>query len=116
MTHHLVFSRIESWELDALMVVEITTHIEDPKDVLKALINGVTSWVRNNTKGRQCWVSSCEDLNIGDLSGYENDPLLQRQLRIAGIEKLQFVTSLSEVNHVRYDMVLVNTEKLEKSE
>jgi hypothetical protein len=114
-TYNFVFSRIDGFRLDAAMVVEIVSNLRTASEVLAAFQAGVTSWVDTTREGRRCWIGSSEDLNIGDLSGYEGDPDLKQALEIVGIAGWRCVTSLSVDNHVDYDKHLVDESKLKKT-
>lgn len=58
------------------------------EEALALTIKAVTKWVQTTDTGKEAWTSSCEDLNIGDLSSYLDDEELAACLKEVGLENL----------------------------
>lgn len=65
----LVFVRYESGNITTIGIVNLkTTKSVTVKTAKQKLINAVTGWVKNTKSGKDCWITSCKDLNIADLA------------------------------------------------
>lgn len=113
---NIPFIRQNGWRgIDQLLVV-CFTHAETLRsaaEVLSAFKNGITEWIKTTKEGREVWDDSSDDLNIGDMAGYEYDRDLRTILQKHGILSWEIVFELTESNQVSYDEVLANADELE---
>ena len=81
---------------------------------LDAVKRAVTFWINHSPKGKELWVYSVEDLNIGDLSSYLGDKQLILALNAEGIFNFDVsIVSEGECSSTwNYDTVLVHPENI----
>ncbi len=80
------------------------------KRFLPFLRDAVTKWVAETKEGKKAWADSCNEFNIGDLSMYKLDVIVQQ----VGVK--EFIKSLKITCHIdvrrhsdwTYDTVLVD--------
>jgi hypothetical protein len=74
MTHsNLLFTRDEGDCRTTLAVVSMLTRkpVGTVEEKVAAIKEAVTRWVKATKDGNECWDQSCKDLNIGDLTLYD---------------------------------------------
>jgi hypothetical protein len=108
----MLFTRNDSMKLDAAAFLQFRTFHDD-QTAHKAFDNAVTYWVAHTEKGKQVWEHSGKDLNVGDLLGHDAfaDPVFIKILQLNGLEYLNG-HGFSEVEHISYDHVLVDSSQL----
>ena len=117
-TTEITFTRMDNARIDCLAVVKFThqDRINTADELLAAFKKGVTKWVETTKEGKEAWEYSSEDLNIGDLFGYELDEDLGRLLEAEGIQTWECVYQLCEGEEFSYDTVLAEPDEPEKEE
>jgi len=106
--HHtvtLVFVRNEGLRgLTDVAVVEVQTDKPQSREqALAALEAACTDWVAETEEGRAAWAQSCEDFNVGDLTGHHES--LLGFLARHGIRSIQIKDAIHTAS---YDRVLVD--------
>lgn len=108
------FARHEGANVTTTAYVELLTL--DPlsdEDALASLIDAVTVWVAETDEGKESWLGSGEDINIGDLlgEGRFSDPGLVARMERRG---LRFVCGDSaDADHrFPFDTVLADRDRL----
>lgn len=86
-----------------------------PGEALIALKRGCTDWALKNSEGRQAWLDSSEDFNVGDLMSYLADSDLCACLLARGLTKVDVLYQLGEAEDVSYDKVLIDGDELKVS-
>ena len=118
MHHDLAFIRYGKFNsISNLWVVRIATTKAMTRDgALDALIASVATWIKKTAAGHSAWEQSSEDLNIGDLAQYLDDPDLQAQCRTDGIESVEILYELAGGDEVCFDRILAHGAELEPEE
>ena len=83
--------------------------IADIDRFLKMLMGAVTRWAAETEEGRDAWVRSSRDFNIGDLSSEDLAPIIARM--DGAVKDLKIETYVDLANNRRswvYDTVLVD--------
>jgi len=78
-----------------------------------ALRRAITNWVKETKKGKEEWVRSCNDFNIGDLSSLIPCPSLEKYMKKEGILTLSIDIHSADYCSWCYDDLLVNEDELE---
>lgn len=108
--HTLLFTRIERVDVTAMACLQLETlGVLDDTQVFSALKRAVTEWVIGTESGRDAWLRSCEDLNIGDLACDDSfaDVGLRSRMEAHGLRFVKVITGLGERSW-HYDTVLAN--------
>ena len=104
----IILRRLEE---NLIAVVRCESNASNQDEVMKKISKGVTTWIRCFEKGQNLWRYTCEDLNIGDLTGEvsdKNSPL-HKLLSNNGIENLTISVygTADSPSEYTYDTVLV---------
>jgi len=98
-------------ETFALVTAKVLTdELKGEKEFLKALVKGITDWVRTTGNGKQAWEASSHDFNVGDLVDYQSDFCLKQRLQKEGIYEFNVETfSCNQIcGFWSYDTVLAD--------
>jgi len=108
MKTHLTFTRKGNYNIENLVVVQFShkKHLKTPYEVFKAFTNGITKWVEETEEGKDLWLYTAEDLNIGDLLSHSDTKTLNKYLEAEGIEKWKTAYELIDEEEISYDKVL----------
>lgn len=115
---HFIIRR-EGEPLYAEITAEVNTHdLRREGPFRRALTKAITEWIRVSEDGKEAWEYSGRDFNVGDLSSYENDPVLEKQMKDQGIRRLQVGTigDESACSDWVFDTVLVDETVLDVEE
>lgn len=111
--------RMEKMQIHAAVVVSAKQNgrVKDSRSLLRRLSEAITNWVCATTEGREAWMESGGDFNIGDLAGgYFDargpDKSLKPYLEAVGIEGLDIDGPEYDSNWT-YDTVLGDEKKIE---
>jgi S-adenosylmethionine hydrolase len=104
--HQYIVYRQESVTPDPIILITAETDdtILDDEELVDAIRAGVTSWVRKTKDGRDIYAYAGDDMNIGDLSGWEDEFLPY----CPNIHSLSFLVTIAAPNWV-YDTSLCNS-------
>ncbi|MGR5448545.1 hypothetical protein ACP3V3_01930 [Vibrio sp. PNB22_3_1] len=112
----ILFTRHEKCQLSTYGILEISHDQNSNSNVLiEKLKSAVTKWIKETPQGKIAWNHSCNDLNVGDLASYENEPTLAPYLKEQGIQ-LKFLSMNDDANHFDFDLVLANYEEITTNE
>lgn len=106
------FIRQEGTRTTTIALVSCRTSLETPNQILNALTDVITQWTRETDDGIECWSQSCMDLNIGDLSMYEESfkGTHGKALMDAGIHDFKILWLGDSTESVPFDRVLAEEE------
>lgn len=99
----------------AMVYAEVNSKkLLDENHFLDALQKAITNWVRTTDDGKDAWLESCKDFNVGDLSQqriFEGSSLWDKLLEV-GIRNLRIETlcHTSLCQSWTYDTVLADLE------
>lgn len=116
-TTEIAFIRQDGMAIDQLVAIRFThgDTLLRQDQVFRAFTRAVTKWVETTEMGREAWINSSEDLNIGDLlSGYDGCPSFNRQfnplLKEQGIDDWKVIYQMGNGGTESYDHVLASPE------
>lgn len=88
----------------------------DAKQSLDKLAEAITRWIIRTKEGKDAWVQSGQDFNIGDLADYIGNPALMIEISAAGLEEFCICTLDGGAVGWNYDTVLVDRDKLDEAD
>lgn len=113
--HAFVVSREGEPDTVAIVFFKALTHMSADQAKAK-LIEAVTRWIIKTAEGKEAWLQSKQDFNIGDLVDYVGDPILMIEISAAGLEEFCICTMDGGSMGWSYDTVLVDRDKLEDAD
>jgi hypothetical protein len=113
--HSLVVQR--TGEPQTLAILSFTANERlEPQMVLAALTSAVTRWIIRTMEGKDAWVSSSQNFNIGDLMMNQESATLRAEIAAAGLFDFS-ARSCGGENFASwtYDTVLADADKIHES-
>lgn len=69
-----IFTRTEDLKISTIAIILfITAKKMTELQIVAILIKYITEWLKTTQDGKEAWIQSCEDLNIGDLTLCEEE-------------------------------------------
>lgn len=114
----LLFLRHESARVSTAALLQGRTRLASNKEVLATLRRVLTEWVASSEEGKEAWIASCEDMNIGDVLGGEllATPRVAALLAEHGVWISEGSASEIEEDAYGYDLVLVDAPACEETQ
>ena len=115
-TRMIPFIRTSSHGVESLAIVRCEVKPKmSQASIIQALKECLTSWMKGFDKGRAAWEQSGRDFNIGDLALCDRIflRLYKAKLALMGIQNLQIVCVLDDIDPIPYDTILADPSELQ---
>ncbi|MCL4296233.1 MAG: hypothetical protein KJ077_10915 [Anaerolineae bacterium] len=101
----------------AVVRAMVEKEYRDGPQFLARLKTALTQWVNTTENGRKAWAEAAEDFNVGDLSLWQENPVLVEILKAHGLHELKVeVIATQGASDWVFDTVLVNWDELEEND
>ena len=114
--HSFTIPRIPTGNKELIISFNHFTKI-DIKDTLVIVQKVITDWINNTKQGKDAWIYSCDDFNIGDLASHTTNDYLIAAFKKEGISdftiKDEYPKSNTDIWH--FDTILIDINSLQEN-